>query len=380
MSKEIPFYKATINETQKKLISEVLSEEPGVDSKVTILEEAFVELTGASYAVATSNATSAMHLSLCAIDLKRGDKVLCSVNAFPSVPEVVRHFDAEPVFIDINANDYNMNLDELEKYLEKNNSKKLKAVIVTHVAGQALDLDRLYSIAQIYDVKIVEDASEAMGATYDGQIIGSTGADVVIYSFHPHLKNEAAHGGIMVCEDDTLYERALLLRNHAIPMPDEDEDEQLSYIYDVVDIGCQYKLSELNAAYCLGALENLTSAAKRRADIAKVYQDKLGNAPHIALPEVLGDHSFNLYIIKIDKNRDSFARKLKEKGIETGLHYIPLHLLTYYKTKYSLRVNAYPVALQTYQQILSIPIYEGLSDADVTYICDTILDLTKTLV
>jgi dTDP-4-amino-4,6-dideoxygalactose transaminase len=101
-----------------------------------------------------------------ALDLKRGDKVVCSVNAHPNVPEVVRHFDAEPIFIDIDEKFYNINLDHLESYLEDNKSKKLKAVIVTHIAGNTVDLDRLYSIAKIYDVKIVEDACDAFGATY----------------------------------------------------------------------------------------------------------------------------------------------------------------------------------------------------------------------
>lgn len=375
MKKEIEFYKPTINETQKKLIDEVLNSEDAFDSKVTVLEEAMMELTGASYAVATNNATSAMHLALCAMNLKRGDKVLCSVNSFPSVPEVVRHFDAEPVFIDIKPDDFNIDLDALETYLEAHNSKKLKAVIVTHVGGQATDLERLYNIAKIYDIKVIEDACEAIGATYNGEPIGSTGADVTIFSFSPHLKDEGAHGGIMVCEDEELYDRARLLIDHAIPK--SDEEEQLSYIYDVVDIGYKYNISELDAAFCLGALENVGSSLARRQEIAGRYKERLEGVNHITLPDEVRDHTYALFIIKVDKNRDSFARDLKEKGINTGLHYIPLHLLSYYKNKYELRVNAYPVALQIYQQVLSIPIYEAMSDDEVEYICDTIIELAK---
>ena len=377
MKKEILFYKSTINETQKKLVNEVLTDDAGIDCKVRVLEEAMIDVTGATYVVATNNATSALHLSLCAIHLKRGDKVLCSVNAFPSVPEVVRHFDAEPVFIDINPADYNIDLDALEKHLEAHNSKKLKAVMVTHIAGQATDLERLYAIGRKYDVKIIEDATDAMGATYKGENIGATGADITIFSFNPHLKHEGAHGGALVCEDEKIYERARLLINHAIP-ENEENDLQLDYIYDVIDIGCEYNMSELDAAYCLGALENVVSATKRCQTIAARYMDKLASVPHITLPEVTQDHAFNLFIIKVDKNRDSFARDLEEKGIYTGLHFIPLHLISYYKAKYELRVNAYPIALQTYQQVLSLPIYEALTDDEVDYICDTITELAKT--
>jgi perosamine synthetase len=376
MSKEILFYKPTINETQKKLVNEVLAPDSQFDCKVRVLEEAMIDVTGATYAVATNNATAAMHLSLCAIDLKRGDKVLCSVNAFPSVPEVVRHFDAEPVFIDIDKDTYNMDLNVLEKYLDENNSKKLKAVIITHIAGQPTDLDRLYEMGQKYSVQIIEDATDAMGASYKGQPIGSTGGNITIFSFSPHLKHEGARGGVMVCEDEKIFERAKLLLNHAIPT-DEENENQLAYIYDVVDIGCEYGMSELDAAYCLGALENVTSATQRCQEIAAKYMKALDGVKHISLPVTGDDHAFNLFIIKIDKNRDSFARDLEEKGIYTGLHFIPLHLISYYKAKYELRVNAYPVALQTYQQILSLPIYEALTDAEVDYICDTIIDLAK---
>ena len=376
MSKEILFYKSTINETQKKLVNEVLADDAQFDCKVRVLEEAMIDVTGASYAVVTNNATSAMHLSLCAINLKRGDKVLCSVNAFPSIPEVIRHFDAEPVFIDIDDKDYNIDLDALEKHLQVHNSKKLKAVIVTHIAGQPTDLDRLYEIGKKYSIQIIEDATDAMGATYKGQPIGSTGADITIFSFNPHLKHEGAHGGVMVCEDEKIYERAKLLQNHAIPA-EVESDTQLDYIYDVIDIGCAYTMSELDAAYCLGALENVVSATKRCQDIAAKYMKALDGVEHLTMPAVKEDHAFNLYIIKVDKNRDSFARDLEEKGIHTGLHFIPLHLISYYKAKYELRVNAYPVALQTYQQILSLPIYEALTDAEVNYICDTISELAK---
>ncbi|KIM10736.1 MAG: aminotransferase DegT [Sulfuricurvum sp. PC08-66] len=375
---QIPFFRPTVNSTQRKLVNEVLEAEIDDEKRVTILEEAFVDMTQAPYAVATNNATSAMHLALCALQIKRGDKVLCSVNAFPSVPEVVRHFDAEPVFIDIDRDDFNIDLNALERYLEEHNSKKLKAVIVSHIAGQTTHLERLYKIAQIYDIKIIEDASEAMGATYHGQPIGSTGADVVIFSFSPHLKDTHANGGVMVCHSEEIYERALLLRDHAIPAPNTMDDERLEYIYDVVDIGCKYTMSELDAAFCLGALENIQSSIERHQEIANRYKKRLEGVKHIALPMAHSDeHIYFNYIVKIDKNRDSFARDLKAKGVSTGLHYIPLHLLTYYKNKYELRVNSYPVALQTYQQVLSLPIFEEMTDKEVDYICDTIIELAK---
>ncbi len=370
MAKKIPFYRPRIDNKEKAQLEEVLTQKT---YKVEELEDAFVKYTGSAYAVATSDGTSALHLAMLAINLKRGDKVLCSVNAFPSVPEVVRHFDAEPIFVDAEEESYSINLDRLETILSDNQSKKLKAVVVSHIAGHPIDLERLYNIAKIYNIRIVEDASEVLGGNYKGKKIGATGADITTFSFNPHLKGNVCNGGMMVTDDEELLERAQLLRNHAMVTP----DESLAYVYDVVDIGSKYDMSELDAAYILGQLAKQDAAIARQQEIAAKYTQRLSGAAHITLPEMVDDHTFSLYIIKVKKNRDSFARELLDKGIETGLHYIPLHLLSYYKSKYSLRVNDFPVALRNFQQVLSIPIYADMSDADVDYVCDTIIDITK---
>lgn len=370
MSKNIPFYRPHIDSNEKIQIEEVLNRRT---SKVNELEKAFVKYIGSKYAVSSSDGTSALHLAMLAINLKRGDKVLCSVNAYPSVPEVVRHFDAEPIFVDSEAESYNIDLDKLELMLENNEYKKLKAVIVSHIGGRCVDLERLYNIAKIYNIRVVEDASESLGTMYKGKRIGVTGADITTFSFNPHLKGNVCNGGMLVTDDEDLLERAQLLRNHAIVTPDEN----LSYIYDVVDIGSKYDMSELDAAYILGQLSKQDKIIKRQQEIAALYEKRLQGTPHIILPEMVEDHSFSLYIIRVKKNRDSFARELLDKGIYTGLHYIPLHLLSYYKSKYSLRINDFPVALRTFQQVLSIPIYADMSDSDVNYVCDTIIDITK---
>jgi len=371
MSMEIPFYRPDIGGDERERLDEVLDGE--LASVVEDLETQFESYTGASYALATSHGTAALHLAMLAIDLKRGDKVLCSVNAFPAVPEVVRHFDAEPHFIDVDEKTFNIDLDKLEAYLEDHMSKKLKAVIVSHIAGQPMNLERLYNIAKIYGVKIVEDASDALGATYKGKKIGATGADITCFSFSPHLKHNVCNGGMLVTDDEEIMERAKLLRNHAMV----SDSESLEYIYNVTDIGNKYTMSPLDAAFIAVQLEKHDEAVARQKAIAARYNERLKGAAHITLPVAQEDHAYSLYIIKVDKNRDSFARELLDAGIETGLHYIPLHLLTYYKNKYSLRVNDFPAALRNYQQVLSIPVYAAMTDKEVDYICTKILEITK---
>jgi len=371
---QVPFYRIDVGAKEQQKIIDVLNGDAFY--AVEDLEENFQSYVGASYAVSTSSGTGALHLAMLAIDLKRGDKVLCSVNAHPAVPEVVRHFDAEPTFIDIDEDTFNIDLDKLENYLEDNQSKKLKAVIVSHTAGQAVELERLYNIAKIYNIKIIEDAGDALGATYKGQKIGSTGALITCFSFSQHLKKSICQGGMLVTEDEEIMERAKLLRNHALVV---DEDS-LEYIYDVTDIGNKYTMSDLDAAFIDVQLSRQDQIIARQQQIAAQYNEKLKDVPHVSLPVVKEDHAFSNYIIKIDKNRDSFARELEERGIATGIHYIPLHLMSYYKSKYMLRINDFPKALRNYQSILSIPLYAAMSDKEVNYICDVIKEVSKTRV
>ncbi len=372
---EIPFFKPDINETEKSLIDEVLSLKG--EQKVELLENRFREYIGCKYAISTNNGTAAKHLAMCALDLKRGDKLICSVNAFPSVAEVIRHFDAEPIFVDINKDDFNMDPKKLEEALIKHKHKKLKGVFVSHIAGQPAELDEIYELAQKYKVKVIEDASYAMGAVYKGKKIGSIEADITVFSFNPQRMNAVAYGGIMVTDNKELEERARLLKNHAIVSEKWDKYGNLGYVYDVVDIGCKYDISELNAAFCTAQLEKNDDFIKRRKEIANIYYEKLQGLPHIELPKKIREHNFDLFIIKIDKNRDGFARALKERGIYTGLHFIPLHLLSYYKHKYNLRVSDFPNALANYQQILSLPIYSALTDEEVEYICENVADIAN---
>ena len=145
----------------------------------------------------------------------------------------------------------------------------------------------------------------------------------------------------------------------------------------MIDIGLKYDLSALDAAYSIAQFEKIDEFTDRRKAIAALYDEELKNCPHVTVPIKKRDHLYTQYIIKIDKNRDSFARELLERGIHTSLHFIPIHLLSYYKNKYNLKVNAFPNALKTYQQVLSLPIYNSLKDEEAHRICQTINEIAK---
>ena len=373
--KEIPFYKPSIDSSEKSIIDEVLALKGA--SKIEELEDLFAEYIGCKYAVSTSSWSAAMHLSMFAMELKRGDKILVSVNAFPTVAEVVRHFDAEPIFVDIDSDTYNMSPEKLKEALVKHKHKKLKAVIVTHIAGQAVALDEIYKIAKENNIRVIEDASNALGAEHDGKKIGATGGDISTFSFSSQMIHAIGNTGMIATDDENIYERAKLIRHHAIEAKGWDKYGNLGYIYDVIDIGIKYDTSELEAAFSIAQLQKADQFIKRRQEIAAIYNKELASVPHVKIPLSSPGHIYTQYIVKIDKNRDDFARELREKGVFTALHYVPLHLLSYYKQKYSLRVNDFPIALTNFQQILSIPNYPSMTNDDIKYVCDMIKETAK---
>ena len=374
--KNIAFYKPSIGSEELSQIQEVLENNTD-SSKVIEFEDSITDFIGAKHAIATCNATAALHLALSAIELKRGDKILMSVNAFVNAPEVVRHFDAEPIFVDINIDDMNIDLNKFEKILSENKSKKLRGAIISFVSGQTTDLDKLYAIAQTYGIILIEDATNALGVTYKGKRVGSLEADMTIFSTNPsNGKHAVSRDGVIVTNNEDIASRARLLRTHAITTTYDDHGN-LDYIYDVIDIGHKYDMSELDAAFALSQLKKTDKFIKRRKEIAKIYEDKLAGLKHIATPSHKDEHIFTQYIVKVSRNRDVFAKALKEKGISTGLHYIPLHLLSYYKNKYNLKITTFGSALTSYQQILSLPMYPSLTDDDVNYVCDQIIEIAE---
>jgi len=376
MKRNIAIYKANLDDEELNQIRSVLEAKDDL-SKVLEFEEKVADYIGTKYAIATSTSSSALHLALSSIKLKRGDKILMSVNSFVNLPETVRHFDAEPIFVDINLEDMNIDIDKFEEAIVVNKTKKLRAAIITFIGGLAPNLDKIYEIAKKYNILIIEDCRAALGAIYKGKKVGKQNANMTIFSSNPSpAKYAISRSGVLVTNDEELAKKAKLLRTHAITTT-YDSYGNLDYIYDVNDIGHKYDLSELDAAYAIAQLKKTDSFIKRRQEIAKIYQRKLQNIKHIVIPPFKEEHIYTQFIIKILRNRDAFARALKERGVSTALNYIPLHLLSYYKNKYSIKITAYPNALHNYQQILSLPIYAGLSDEDVDYVCKQVIEIAS---
>ena len=370
MAETIRFYdNDTLPDTLVQKMAQAAEE--GMGRPAERLEKMACEATGVPYALATSSSSTALHLAMCALDLKRGDKVICSVNAYVDVPEVVRHFDAEPIFVDCDPFSYNIDPTKLEEALQANQSKKLRAVIVNHMAGLPADMERIHALAREYDVEVIEDATDAPAATYRGKPVGNLeGTLMSILSIGNKFDNRF-DAGLLLSANPDCHERGVLLRNHArIP-----GSKSVEYLYDVVDIGCQFRLNEFSALYAETLFAKWQEERQRRLEIAEIYFRELEGLRHIRLPLRHEDHSYFYYIIEVDKNRDAFARQLADRGIEVALHYVPLHTTRYYKNKYELRLFDFPWAMGAYQRALSLPNRPGMSDEEVLRVCEAVREI-----
>ena len=370
---EIPFFRAKIDENEENLIKEALYNNGA--NMVQRFEKSVCDFFGSKYCVSSTNGTTAMHLALCAMDIKRADKIICSVNSYPNVAEVIRHFDAEPVLVDVEDDGFNISIKGLEKVLKANeNNKKLRAAFISHVGGYYANMTEIYALAKKYGIKVIDDASRAMGATWEGKKVGSIRDSYIsCFQINSQSHDAVATVGFFVTNDEHIEKRAKLIRQNALIY----NDSNLNYIYDVTEIGQKYDLNAIAAGFGEAQLLKTPSFIARRKKIAALYHKLLKNCPHVTLPRHDDTHIYTQFIIKIDKNRDDFARKLAENGISTALHYIPIHLLSYYKKKYNFKVNDFPNALRNYQQVLSLPMYADLSDQEVEYICQKVIQIAK---
>lgn len=372
MIEKIPFYKPTNINIDNTILNVINT------SHVETLEKECSKLFDTQFTVATSSGANALHLALCALDIKRGDKIICSVNSFVSTPQAVRHFDAEPLFVDCDNDTYIMDLYKLEIALKANDVKKLRAIIINSMGGLVPNMEQVTKLAKEYNVKVILDATDAMGSIYLKKQLGAVGADMVIFSFAPNIHKDLLSGGILVLNNEYIYNRAIMLRSNGIANQLENSNSQANYAYDVIDIGYDYSINELSALACLNRLASLSDDIKRKREIADLYTKGFNGVTHINIKTDDNQANVVQFFIEIDKNRDHFARELIKENVEIALHYVPLHLSEYYRNKYSLKVFDFPVSLGVYQQTMSLPIYPSMSNKDVSIVIEAVKKVAST--
>ena len=374
----IPYGRQDINEADIQSVIDVLrSDFLTQGPKVPLFEKRVVEFTGAKFALAMNSATSALHVACLALGVGEGDYVWTSPITFVASSNAALYCGAQVDFVDIDEKTYNLCPKKLEEKLiqAKKNGTLPKVVIPVHLTGQSCDMESISVLAKKYDFKLIEDASHAIGGKYKGKPIGEClYSDITIFSFHPVKIVTTAEGGMALTNSPELHQKMELLRSHGITRNESlmKNKSHGPWYYEQIDLGYNYRMTELQAALGVSQMNRLSEFVERRHEIARFYNESLRSLA-ITLPYQHPDNysAFHLYVIRVKKNRKEFFEKMRENGIGVNLHYIPVYLQPYY-AEMGFKKGYCPVAEEYYSEAVSIPMFSQLSGEELAQISSLI--------
>jgi len=380
--KRIPYGKHHITDEDitavvETLRSDFLTQGP----KVQEFEEKFAQYVGAKYAVAVSSGTAALHLSALALGVRQGQKVITSPITFVASANCVRYCGGEVIFCDVNPETILIDVEKVEAIVKGN--PQVSGIIPVNFAGYPVDLCELRKVADKYGMWILEDACHSLGGYFvDGNNIkhycgdGSL-ADLAIFSFHPVKHIATGEGGMITTNRKDLYEKLLMLRTHGITRNAELFTENHGgWYYEMHDLGFNYRLTDLQAALGISQLSRAEEWLRRRREIAQRYNEAFsGSYVKIIYPKENVYHAYHLYVIQVE-NRLELYNYLRSKNIFSQVHYIPVHLMPYYR-RLGWKKGDFPDAEGYYERCLSLPMYPTLSDEEQEFVIKTVLEFQK---
>lgn len=378
----IPFSKVDCSGNELKYIQQVL--ESGwltTAGRCAEFEKRFAEYIGVKHVCAVNSCTAALHLAAEAIGVGPGDKVFVPTMTFTASGEVIRYLGGEPVILDV---EYGTNLltpETLEAAIAR--YPEAKAVMVVHYGGQSADMKGLIEVSNKHGLKVIEDAAHAFPTKYQDKYVGGFG-NATCFSFYANKTITTGEGGMLATNDEAIYNRAKVMRLHGINRDiwDRFTSKSAKWEYDVVAPGYKYNLPDLNAAVGLAQMERAEEFRLGRQRCAEHYYKELGEVSELDLPIYRGkmeEHSWHLFSIVLNErariSRNQFIQELNSRGIGTSVHYKPIHRMTYWKERYQLRAEDFPVAERIWKGNLSLPIYPGMRPEELTYVTDTVKSL-----
>jgi len=382
----IPYGRQDITEEDIDAVVDVLKSDFLTQGPLVPQFEEVVRLhVGADYAVAVNSATSALHIACLALGLGPGDWLWTSPITFVASANCGLYCGANVDFVDIDPRTYNISPSTLkEKLLAAEKEGKLPKVLVTvHLCGQSCDMESIYGLCQKYNLKIIEDASHAIGGKYKDQYIGNCRySDVTIFSFHPVKIITTGEGGMALTNSDQLAEKMALLRSHGITREERlmTKAPDGPWYYQQIGLGFNYRMTDIQAALGISQMSRLSQFVLRRHSLAKRYRELLAVLP-LTLPYQDEDtfSSFHLYpiLLKLDlinKTRLDVFNELRFMGIGVNLHYIPVYRQPYYK-KFGFRLSDYPNSENYYQKSISIPIFNAMSYEDQDFVVNSLAEI-----
>ena len=330
--------------------------------KVKEFENSFAEFVGAKYAVAANNGTTALHLAVIASGVIDGDEVLVPDITFASTITSVMYERAIPVLVNCDPLTYNISIEDLEKKI----SNKSKAIILVDMNGMPANYDEILLLAKQYDLKVIADSAEAVGAEYKNKKIGSI-APCHIFSFFPNKNITCGEGGMITTNDLTIAERARLLRNMG-----------QSVRYNHVELGFNYRMTDVNAAIGIEQLKKISYIQEQREKIVSEYNMLLSGVEGVTLPyvpEYVSRHAWYMYTISFSEqyDRDTIVHKLiDEYGIETRVSFPPMHLQKFYLDKYLVKKSNFKTTYDAWKRLLNLPIWVGMKKEDQVYVVESL--------
>ncbi len=371
----IPYGRQSIDEDDIRAVVEVLRSDwlttgPVVDA----FEQAVVSAVGSRYGVAVSSGTAALHAAMYAIGITRGDEVIVPAMTFAATANAVVFQQGRPVFTDVEEKTLLMDASQIEEKI----TPRTKAIIAVDYAGQPCDYDALREIAGRHGIVLVADACHALGATYRGRPAGSL-ADLNIFSFHPVKHITTGEGGMVTTGNADYARKMKMFRTHCMDSDSRQREENSTWFYGMVDLGFNYRLSDIQCALGISQLKKLKRWIDRRREIAAIYDEAFQHnkvvEPLSVYPHVL--HVYHLYVVRLklqhtSKNRQQIYNALRNAGIGVNVHYIPVYLHPYYRERFGTREGMCPVSERAFEEILSIPIFPDMRDEDVRRVIDEI--------
>jgi perosamine synthetase len=346
--------------------------------KVGEFEAAFAGFVGAQEAVAVSNGTAALHAAVYALNIGPNDEVIVPTMTFAASANCVVYQRGTPVFADVQSDTLLLDPEDVAAKI----TPKTKAIIAVDYAGQPCDYQRLRAVAAAHNLPLLADACHAIGGSDHGRSVGTL-ADLSTFSLHPVKHLTTGEGGVITTQDTRLAERMRTFRNHGITSDHRQRAEQGSWFYEMVDLGYNYRLTDLQCALGLSQLRKLPGWVARRQAIAHLYDMAFAEltavTPLSTRPSV--SHAYHLYVVRFDLtqlncDRQALFQALRAEGIGVNVHYVPVHLHPFYQRELGTRPGQCPVAEAAYAEILSLPMFPLMTDADVQ---DVVTAVTKVL-
>ena len=378
MIKSIPYGRQSITSEDidsviKALNSDYLTQGPIVKE----FEDKFAEYVGSKFAVAVNNATSGLHLSVMALGIEKGDRVITTPITFAASANCIRYGDGEVWFADIDPNTYLLDVNSVKELIESKPKGFFKGIIPVDFAGLPLDMEEFKKLANTHDLWIIEDACHAPGGFFEDskgvkQNCGNAKyADIGVFSFHPVKHIACGEGGMITTNSKELYDKLTLLRSHGITK-DKMEQNHGGWYYEMVDLGFNYRLTDIQSALGITQLAKNEQGVKRRNEIADKYKKAFkGRIKYQSLP-IKSYNAHHLFIIEVE-NRKGLYDFLKEQNIFAQIHYIPVHTLPYY-IKIGYKDANLINSENYYSKCISLPMYPTLSNSELDYVIKSVIE------